>query len=585
MHPLLLRQLKRLGLDPEAPPNAGSFRVLLEHVTRSYAEADHERYLIERSLEISSKEMRELYEDLRKSSEAELSKKSAELARSLALAQTIQEAVLDGILVVDDARRVVSVNQHFVEMFSFPEEVMATRDDEKLIGHVLSQLVDPDEFIARVSALYDAPTAVARDEVRLRDGRVFDRYSAPLRASSTSYGRIWCFRDVTQERRLEFERLVVSERMASMGRLVASVAHEINNPLAFVIANVDFLSMQLRLDDKQSECATVLAEVREGLDRIRVIVRDLRALSRADEESRALVDLAPILDSSIQIATNHIRHRAPLRRRYQPVPKVRANAARIGQVFLNLLVNAAQAIPEGFYEQNEITVVLAAEHREHGEHEERVCVEIHDTGGGIAEEHRARVFDPFFTTKEVGAGVGLGLSMCKGIVEAHGGSLDFTSEVGRGSVFRVLLPAGEGAVESRRSSTRIAVGTATAKRARVLVIDDEAVIRTAFQRLLGGDHEVVTCENAARALARLDEAERWDVIFCDLMMPERSGMEFYEAVVEKSPHTAERIVFLTGGAFTPRAKSFVERVGRTNVILEKPFSWDEVRRLVVEACR
>jgi len=230
------------------------------------------------------------------------------------------------------------------------------------------------------------------------------------------------------------DQLLVSERMASIGMLAAGVAHEINNPLTSLLTNLELLS--IKLSRLPTELQYAVADAREAANRVRLIAQDLRILSRPsnDHERLGPVDIRCVLDSALRIAGSEIRNRAPLVKELSDVPPVEGDDARLGQVFLNLLMNAAQAIPEGRAEGNEIRITT----RVHDQH--MVAVEIRDTGSGIAPEHLERIFDPFFTTKPPDIGTGLGLSICHRIVSGHGGRILVESVLGKGTVFRALLP-------------------------------------------------------------------------------------------------------------------------------------------------
>jgi signal transduction histidine kinase len=245
------------------------------------------------------------------------------------------------------------------------------------------------------------------------------------------------------------------ERLASLGTLAAGVAHEINNPLTYVLANVGFVAdrldrmgrslpsgVTLKWADELGELGAALAEAHEGALRVRRIVRDLRILSQNDEEKSVAVDLHRALESAITVALNEIGPRARLVRQFGPVPPVDANEARLAQLFLNLLVNAAQAIRSGApvasgSNGNEIRVSTETDAAG------RAVVRVQDTGSGIAGDAIGRVFDPFFTTKPLGGGLGLGLFVCHGIVKALGGDIGVDSAPGQGTTFRVTLPASE----------------------------------------------------------------------------------------------------------------------------------------------
>jgi signal transduction histidine kinase len=488
-----------------------------------------------------------------------------ELSRSLALARSIQDAVVDGILVVDEHRRVVNHNQRFVEMWKLPQEILDTHDDQRLIQHVVDGLADPNEFLSRVTYLYAHPDEVANEEVGLKDGRTFERWSGPVRGGGRELGRIWCFRDISERKKIESERAVLTERLTSIGRVAASVGHEINNPLSYVMANVDHIAESLSSAEgdeapTRESLLEVAAEARSGLARIRLIVRDLQTLTRSDEESLGPVDVSGVLDRSIQIAGNQLRHRARVVRDYQPVGDVWGNEARLGQVFLNLMLNAAQAIPEGQANKNFVTVRLRQE-------DEAVVVEILDTGSGIEPANLQRIFDPFFTTKPVGSGTGLGLSICKGIIERHHGTITVRSRRGEGTCFTVGLPASR-AFES--SSSSIAAVKPVRPRRKVLIIDDEPMIASALSRMMRKSHDVECMSQGAAALTRLKQGETFDVIFCDVMMPDVTGLDIHAELTSFRPELAQRLVFMTGGAFTDQAIAYLAKV--PNFSIEKPFS-------------
>ena len=396
-------------------------------------------------------------------------------------------------------------------------------------------------------------------------------------------------RDVTERREAERvlheakelkermqQQLILADRLASVGMLAAGVAHEINNPLAYVMANLDLLAEELELAADTSPSPTVLQEwaealreAREGSDRIRKIVRGLKTLSRADEERRAVIELRPVLELSVNMAFNEIRHRARLVKDYGDTPLVEADDARLGQVFINLIVNAAQAIPEGDSEANEIRLVTSTDA------EGRAVIDVLDTGPGIPPDVVSRVFDPFFTTKPIGLGTGLGLSICHSIVTSLGGEITASNREGRGARLRVVL-----APAKRRADTPLVPGpneVAATGRADVLVVDDERAVAITLARILV-HHRVTTVSSAREALELICADTPFDIILSDLMMPGMSGMELYDTLARERPQAAERMVFMSGGAFTPAARAFLDRV--PNERLEKPFNLGAVRELV-----
>ena len=321
------------------------------------------------------------------------------------------------------------------------------------------------------------------------------------------------------------EQLLIAERMASVGLLAAGLAHEINNPLAILISNLELASRELgemaagAPAGRAGELAGPLRDAQEAAERVRLIVRDLKVFSRSnDAESRGPVDIHGVMESAIRMASNEIRHRARLTRDYADGVLVTGNESRLGQVFLNLIVNAAHAIPEGHADTNEIKIVTRTVSPD------RVAIEIHDTGTGIPADVLPHIFDAFFTTKAATTGTGLGLAICHRIIADHGGEISVESRVGVGTVFRTLLPSANREVVEPAAAPAEGV---TGRRGRILAVDDEPMLCVVIEKILGGDHEVTTVTSAKEALRRLTSGERFDLILCDLMMPEMTGIELY----------------------------------------------------------
>ncbi len=383
---------------------------------------------------------------------------------------------------------------------------------------------------------------------------------------------------VRAERRKIEQQLMISDRMASMGTLAAGVAHEINNPLASVMANLELAANSLAdLTAKVGSSPDVegieeeLQDAREGAERIRNIVRDLKIFSRSGEDRKGLVDVQRVLESTTRMAWNEIRHRARLVKNYSAVPLVEASEAQLGQLFLNLVVNAAQAIPEGDADNNEVRVSV-------GEAVDgMVMVEVADSGAGMPKEVQEQVFRPFFTTKPMGVGTGLGLSICHQIVAGLDGRIEYVTEAGQGTAFRVFLPPARHEARDVPRPENLADLVAR-RRGRVLVVDDEPLITRTVQRALSKDHDIVAMSSAEDALAHISSGERFDVILCDLMMPQMTGMDLHSELLRIAKDQAARMIFLTGGAFTPRARAFIDET--RNKLIEKPFDAIHLRAII-----
>jgi PAS domain S-box-containing protein len=410
-------------------------------------------------------------------------------------------------------------------------------------------------------------------------GRVWHCWLEPLRdPGGSGVGVIGIALDITERARLEKAvrdreaHVVQSDRLASLGTLAAGVAHEINNPLTYVITNVGYVAERLAAlggDARLEEIREALAEALEGAQRVRQIVRDLRTYSRAEDEGEKTVDIMRVLDWSLNMTMNEIRHRARLVKDLAPVPGVCGTETRLGQVFINLLVNAAQAIAAGSKADHEIRISTMT--NEDG----RAVVCIGDTGPGIAPDVLDHIFEPFFTTKPTGVGLGLGLFVCHGIIKGMGGTLTAESPPGAGATFVVTLPPAAPRPETAEVSGPPAAPRP--RRARILAVDDEPQVLRSIQRALGA-HEVVVADCGRDALTRLATDQAFDLILCDLMMGDMTGMDLHAELGRRSAALAERIVFMTGGVFTDGARDFL--AGVPNACIEKPFDLVALRAMV-----
>ena len=390
--------------------------------------------------------------------------------------------------------------------------------------------------------------------------------------------RAYISRDVTERRRLQ-ARLLLADRMMSIGALATGVAHEINNPLSYVLGNLSYLEESLpawKSGDTSITTKEVIEAVQEakaGAERVQRIVRDLQAFSRSDQESIVPMDVRKTLEAALNMAWTEIRFRARLRKQFEDVPPVIANEARLGQVFLNLLLNAAHALQEGKADQNVITVSIHPRGNQ-------ALVEIQDTGPGIPKELLPVVFDPFFTTKPVGVGTGLGLSIAHSIITDLGGTISVDSVLGEGTTFRVALPVAE---ELGPDATMdIELDDEPQNSGRILVIDDEPLIANALKRALR-EHDVTIELSGRGAIDRLQTGAAFDLIFSDLFMPDQTGMDVFRWAKANRPDLVDCFVFMTGGLFSVRVHDFLSEV--KNDRIEKPFDLQKIRSLVTKRLR
>jgi len=385
-------------------------------------------------------------------------------------------------------------------------------------------------------------------------------------------------RDVTERDRLR-SKLLLSDRMASLGTLAAGIAHEINNPLAYVTANLEVVAESLgdkptaTSQEEHAELQAAIGDAREGAERVRKIVRGLRSFSRSEEEKWVPLALPDVLAAAIRLTGNELKHRAVLVRDLGPTPLVLADDGRLAQVFINLLINAAHAIPEGNTDANRITV------RTRTDQDGRAVVEIEDTGAGMAPEIQARAFDPFFTTKEVGEGTGLGLSICHGIVNGLGGQIAIESHGGRGCLVRVVLPPAP--AESLPQLTLVPFVTGSPpRRHRVLIVDDEPRVAQALERMLQGAYDLTLVSCGAKVLEHVAAGTWYDAIITDVMMPNMTGIELFDRLETLAPAQATRVIFMTGGVFSVQSQVRLEASG--NPQLQKPVTAQELRDCVAK---
>jgi PAS domain S-box-containing protein len=471
--------------------------------------------------------------------------------------RAIFEHASDGIFLAGADHRYIDVNPAGASMLGYTRE--------ELLARSIEELIVPEELLARpVSFALGATTPgvsfFAERRLRRKDGTVIDVELHAVRLADGTLQSV-C-RDVSERRRAHAEH-AATERMASLGRLAQGIGHEINNPLAYLMLNLELARLALRdtAPALHESLSSAMTSAEDGAARIARIVRALASFGRGDGETVRPVQIARVVDDALTLTKNRLRHVAEVDVDVDSAPPIRANDFQLVQVFVNLLLNAADAM-EGFTRDRHVLAITAR-----GETDGRVTVVVADTGPGIPPSDRERVFDPFFTTKAIGRGTGIGLSISKAILATFGGTIevDDARNDGAGAVFRIGLgPA---------SLTPVAtVATkpppAATKRLRVLVVDDEPLIGRIIERALP-QHDVVVLDNVPAALEACMRDD-FDRILCDLMLPGVAGDVLFTTLERDRPELARRVVFMTGGAFTPGAQGFLERV--TNRCIDKPFS-------------
>lgn len=471
------------------------------------------------------------------------------LARQLPRLRQMVEFGSDLILLLDDAGLVVDCNR------AATQAIGTARDG--LYGERLVDRVEEKacliEALGQASESGAAPVTL---HVRRVDG---SRFPVELRLSAFDDGGqricVAVGRDIS-ERHAMARRTQQVERMVAVGTLAAGVAHEVNNPLAYAQMSLGFALGQL--DGADPEVLSALQDVAHGLDRVRRIVGDLSELSRPHDPTQT-ADLHAAVASALDITDHQVRKRAAVRVDLGRPVTVVGDQARISQVVLNLILNAAHAMDGCADGRIRVSVRVDGEH---------AVLVVSDNGQGISPDQLDRVFEPFFTTKGVNQGTGLGLAISRETVLSLGGTLELTSRLGEGTTVSMTLPI------ARPGDAVPEDGVAVSRRQRLLIVDDEPRLAKALGRLLSARHEVSTARSGPEVLGRLQQGERFDALLCDVVMPEMSGPELHAALVDVAPELAARTVFMTGGALSAAARTFVDEQGAR--CLRKPFAPEEV---------
>jgi signal transduction histidine kinase/DNA-binding response OmpR family regulator len=368
------------------------------------------------------------------------------------------------------------------------------------------------------------------------------------------------------------EMLLRHEKLAAMGTLLASVAHELNNPLAVIKMQIDLLAeeaMNTALHER-------VTEVHQATERCMRIVHNFLTLARQNPPQRSPVQLNTIIADALELLTHALQldciavhtHLA------DALPLFEADPAQIHQVIMNLLVNAQQVLREST-PPRQVTIMTDFDQAHN-----HLVLEFADTGPGIPATLQTRIFEPFFTTKPLGVGTGMGLSLCQNIVESHEGTIRIVSQPGEGARFRIELPVGDSVqtAEPENPATALPPPSLSSK---LLVVDDEPGITRVLARLLRREgHEVDTALHGQQALRMIQEQD-YDLVLCDLRMPELDGPSLYRHVMDTKPHYLRRFIFLTGDTLSPEAGAFLNQADVPCLV--KPFSAAQGRQVVRQA--
>jgi signal transduction histidine kinase/ActR/RegA family two-component response regulator len=496
----------------------------------------------------------------------------AELRWKTAFLEAQVDSSLDGIMVVNGEGKKILQNQRLNQLWKLPLHIASAVDDREQARFIMQQMRNPQAFIERMEYLYAHPDEVSRDEIELLDGRILDRYSAPVVGKDgVNYGRIRTYRDITEQRRLETQ-LRQAQKMEAIGQLAGGVAHDFNNMLAVIRGNADLLLMGG--DQLGTETSLGLKQIIAAAERAAKLTRQLLMFSRKQVMQPQPLALDGLVQDLLKMLQRIIREDIRLECVCQNESSlVEADAGMIEQVLLNLVVNARDAMPHGGLVRIATEKVALAEEAARRKPEARagdfVCLSVSDNGTGIAPEHLQRIFEPFFTTKEVGKGTGLGLATVYGIVKQHQGWIEVSSQVGQGTTFRVFVPAippSAAAGAAQAMAPKLRGGTET-----ILLVEDDASVRLVTRRVLES-YGYTVCE----ASCGREALETWGrqageimLLLSDIVMPEGlTGRDLAQQMRAEKPGL--RVILMSGYSAEVMGKG-TEFLRRTKTyFLQKP---------------
>jgi PAS domain S-box-containing protein len=505
----------------------------------------------------------------------------AQVKESLSLLHATLESTADGILVVSSDRLISGCNQRFLDMWNIPRMAVTGLGDKELLS-LAGPLVEDHAFAAKVEDLYAKPEAVSYDVIKLKDGRIFERYTQPQRVGDDIVGRVWSFRDATAAHRLE-EELRQSQKMEAMGRMAGGIAHDFNNLLMLIAGYDRQILADPQLPPQHRESGERLID---AIQRAASLTRKLLAFSRKQPIEPQLVDLNLIaagmekllerlLQQSIQIKFNL----------HQGALPIVADTSQIELMIMNLVLNARDAMPNG----GALTITTREEPRPESPKKGKepsppalAWLEVSDTGQGMEPGVKDHIFEPFFTTKGMGKGTGLGLSTVYGIVEQGGGRISVESEPGRGSTFRISFPivpesrqeASKDHAGNSKANAKSAESSAIAKiieppfRETILLVEDEPGIRRMTRAYLESQGYTVLHAGGADAIRiAADYKDRIDLVVADVIMPGIHGADLVRAIRRDRPEVSA--IYITGHPEPHKLDADVP-------VIEKPFEFPDL---------
>ncbi|MHB8844461.1 MAG: hybrid sensor histidine kinase/response regulator [Nitrospirota bacterium] len=472
---------------------------------------------------------------------AERKRIESELVYRNSLLVTQQDASIDGIMVADGAGTIVSFNKRFVELWGIPNEIVASRSDERAMQIALDKVAEPDRFLDKVKFLYEHRDETSRDLIELKDHRIFDRYSAPvIGEQGRYYGRVWYFRDITEQKKLE-KQLQQAQKMEAVGTLAGGIAHDFNNILSAIMGYASLLQKKL---EKANEAVSYLDHIVAATKRGAGLTRSLLAFSRKQEIELQPVNINEVVRGFQKMVSRLIGADIEFSVACSDEALVvESDAGHLEHVLMNLITNARDAMPRGgqlMISTSRLSVPADQTELQRGTY---AVIAVTDTGTGIDKETQERIFEPFFTTKEAGKGTGLGLAMAYGIIRSHRGCIRVYSEPGKGTTFKIYLPLTGRALPEAPEEDEALLPTGTET---VLLVEDDLNVRLVTADILREFGytvlEAVDGEDAVRVFQR--NAGAVQLVLCDLIMPKKNGKEAMDEIRKQRPDV--KMVFTSG---------------------------------------
>lgn len=516
-----------------------------------------------------------------------------QLEQSVSMLRATLESTTDGILVVDTQGRIQSFNQKFADLWRIPESILATRDDNRAIEFVLTQLKEPEAFLRKVRELYSQKDAESYDTLEFTDGRIVERYSKPQRIGNETVGRVWSFRDVTERRKMEEEKKILqqqlfqAQKMESIGTLAGGIAHDFNNILGIILGHASFIQPgDIDQGTLSASTGAITRAVQRGANLVRQILTFARKTDAALEPvnvNTTIEELAKMLRETFPKTTEIVLHLD------KAIPVITTDHTQLHQALLNLCVNARDAMNDPSETTGKVGTLSIRTEMIGGNkvrtlfadatESQYVCISVSDTGIGMDEATKQRIFEPFFTTKELGRGTGLGLAVVYGVVKRHQGFVDVESEVGRGTTFKLYLPIPASVVRptttKEETSTEIPGGTETI----LLIEDEESLLKLMKNALEAKGYRIITARDGIEAIhVYTQHKESVALVLTDLGLPKLDGQGVVAKLANINPHVK---IIVASGFLDPDVQSELLEAGVEDFV-HKPYILAEMLTKVRE---